>query len=96
MSKFDERSRILTVLFAIASLLVTIFILYQSTRTIVESSAISGKFSAVIQSIIDPDYRIPQKMFHHFVRKAAHFAEFSALGFFVGGFTVNQIGRAHV
>lgn len=44
------------------------------------SGAQSGRITRFLQSILDPQGTIPQERFHHFVRKAAHFTEFAALG----------------
>lgn len=89
MNKFKNRNGALALFFAIASTAIMLFIFYQSLKSIGESSVVSGRLSAQIQPIVDPQYRVPQKVFHHYIRKFAHFAEFSALGFCIGGFSVN-------
>lgn len=55
------------------------------------SGAQSGRLTAFLLGILDPNGRIPVESFHHFVRKMAHFTEFALLGTLVGGL-VRRIG----
>ena len=66
--------------FAIITLLIVAFIWSNSCKSGAESGAQSGRVTLLLQSILDPDGKIPEENFHHFVRKAAHFTEFATLG----------------
>ena len=46
------------------------------------SGNISGHFSAILMSFINKaGFTIDSQLFHHYIRKAAHFSEYAALGF---------------
>ncbi len=84
--------------FALLTLMIAAFIWSNSCKSGAESGAQSGRVTRFLQSILDPDGKIPEENFHHFVRKAAHFTEFAALGLCLCGlfraiFRVN--GSAH-
>ena len=70
--------RILT--FVLLIMLIVAFIWSNSCKSGAESGAQSGRVTRFLQGIFDPEGRIPEESFHHFVRKAAHFTEFAALG----------------
>ena len=84
--------------FALLTLMIVAFIWSNSCKSGAESGAQSGRVTRFLQSILDPDGKIPEESFHHFVRKAAHFTEFATLGLALCGlfraiFRVN--GSAH-
>ena len=86
------------ILFAVLTLLIIAFIWNNSLASREASGAQSGRITKLLQSILDPAGKILQESFHHFVRKAAHFTEFAALGLALCGlfraiFRVN--GSAH-
>ena len=85
MSRCDLRRRE-TALFGILAMLTILFIWGNSCLSKELSGASSGVVTRFLRSIFDPNGKIPVEIFHHFVRKAAHFIEFAALGLFVGGF----------
>ena len=68
------------ILFAVLTLLIIAFIWNNSLASREASGAQSGRITRFLQSILDPGGKIPQESFHYFVRKAAHFTEFAALG----------------
>ncbi len=76
--------------FLILSLLMVTFIFSQSLKSRAVSSGESEQVLGTVQRILiwlkleaDP------YLLHVFIRKAAHFAEFSALGVCIGGYTLN-------
>ena len=72
-------------IFAILSLLLICFIFSNSAQPREESAAQSMSIVRILKPILDPYGRIPEDVFHNYVRKAAHFAEFAALGFSLMG-----------
>ena len=68
-------------IFFCGALVVTAFIFYQSCKSMDESGATSGALMALLKPIFDPNNRISVEVFHHHLRKTAHFVEFCALGF---------------
>ena len=70
------------------SLLTTAFIWGNSLPSIPDSAAQSTAVAETVQPIVDPQQKIESSTFHNYLRKAAHLAEFFALGLFVCGFTV--------
>ena len=70
------------------SLMTVVFIWGNSLPSIAESKEQSSAVAAKIQSIVDPQQKIEPSVFHQYVRKTAHLAEFALLGLFVCGFTV--------
>lgn len=81
--------------FLVLSILMVLFIFGQSIKSRAVSSSESGQILSVVQRILawmklDMD---PYPL-HVFIRKTAHFAEFSALGVCVGGYTAN-LGYEH-
>lgn len=81
-----RRIRAGTLLFAALSLLLLCFIWGQSLLPRSQSAAESRFLMDVIKPLLDPGNRIPEELFHHYLRKAAHFAEYAALGFCLCGF----------
>lgn len=74
------------IVFAILSLLVLAFIFSNSLQTAEVSAQRSGSLSGGLKAFFDPHNRLTLEQFDHYVRKAAHFSEFAALGFFLMGF----------
>ena len=72
-------------IFAILSLLLLCFIFSNSAQPREESAAQSMSIVSILKPLLDPHDRIPEDVFHNAVRKAAHFAEFAALGFSLAG-----------
>ena len=72
-------------IFAILSLLLICFIFSNSAQPREESAAQSMSIVRILKPILDPYGRISEDVFHNYVRKAAHFTEFAALGFSVMG-----------
>ena len=67
-------------IFFCGALVVTAFIFYQSCKSMDESGATSSALMALLKPIFDPNNQIPAEVFHHYLRKTAHFVEFCALG----------------
>ena len=83
--KVQRSKRIQGIIFAILSLLLICFIFSNSAQPRSESAARSSALMSLIKPILDPYNRIEDDVFHHYVRKAAHFTEFAALGFSLMG-----------
>lgn len=84
MNKYDLHNRRAVVLLSILTGLMIVFIWSNSCLSREESGAQSGRITAFLLGILDPDGRIPVENFHHFVRKMAHFTEFALLGGLMG------------
>ena len=96
MNKFKAKG---VVLFAILTALVIAFIWSNSCKSGEVSGAQSGAVTRFLQAILDPNGSIPEEIFHHFVRKTAHFVEFALLGAMVSGLFIGihlQTGRRYV
>ena len=74
-------------IFAILALLLICFIFSNSTQSRSESIERSSVVMEFLKPLLDPHDRISDDVFHHYVRKAAHFTEFAALGFSLMGFS---------
>ena len=74
------------IIFAILALLLVCFIFSNSLRPRGESDDQSRAVMQLIKPILDPHDRISDAVFHHYLRKTAHFTEFAALGFLLVGF----------
>lgn len=72
-------------IFGLLTVLAVTFIFNNSLQGPEESNSRSGVIMRFLRSILDPHGKIPQETFHWFVRKAAHFSEFAALGFSLFG-----------
>lgn len=83
-----QRKRFL-ILFAVLSVLVAGFILSQSMLPREDSAEQSGWVMDLIKPFLDVENQVPEETFHLWIRKAAHFMGFAALGLCVGGFCVN-------
>ena len=77
------------IVFAVLTAALLCFIWGQSLAPIGASDAESRGVLRWLQPLIDPQGRIDEESFHHFVRKAAHFSEFAALGFCMCGWFLN-------
>ena len=78
-------------LFTILSLLILSFIFGNSLQSREESSAKSRGIMDLLRPLLDPFGRLTEDELHHFVRKLAHFTEFAALGFCLGGAALNTL-----
>ena len=73
------------VVFAILTAALLCFIWGQSLTSADASQDESMGIVAWLKPILDPQGRVDDEVFHHAVRKAAHFSEFAALGFCMCG-----------
>ena len=78
-------------IFTILSLLILSFIFGNSLQSREESSAQSRGIMDLLRPLLDPFGRLTEDELHHFVRKLAHFTEFAALGFCLGGAALNTL-----
>jgi VanZ family protein len=74
------------IMFGLLSLLMTGFIWGNSLQNADQSSAQSTPVAETLQPVLDPHEKMEKPVFHDFVRKLAHVAEFLVLGLCVGGF----------
>ena len=79
IKKPDRRGWVMIILWILTAATLC-FIFSNSIASREESGAASHGLSAFLQSIIDPNQKIDPDIFHTFVRKLAHFAEFFILG----------------
>lgn len=77
------------IIFCGLSFLAAAFIFFQSLQSTEGSVAVSGRLTAFLRRLLDPQGRIAEENFHLAVRKLAHFVEFAVLGAFVGGAAVS-------
>jgi len=89
MNQFKKKSKRAVALYGIASLLVLAVIYSQSLFSREASGNLSGFVMRILKPLLDPNDRIDHELFHFWIRKAAHFTEFSALGLCLGGFSVH-------
>jgi len=75
-----------TVVFMILTLLVVCFIFRNSLKNIAQSKEQSSQIVELLEPILAPVFNGSEEKMDVFVRKAAHFVEFSMLGFCLGGF----------
>lgn len=83
-----------TVVFFILTLIATGFIFYNSMQNPVESEERSLAIVEQVKPLLDAEGRMTQKAFNDMIRALAHLAEFSVLGFSLGGLFVSLQGRA--
>jgi len=88
MNRFEKKTKRAAALYGIASLLILAVIYSQSLFTREASGNLSGFVVSILKPLLDPNDRIDGELFHHLVRKAAHFTDFSVLGLCLGGFSV--------
>ena len=74
------------VAFAVLTVLLLCFIWGQSTLPREVSAGESSRLMQFFKPLLDPNGRIEDEVFHHYLRKAAHFSEYAALGFSMSGF----------
>ena len=77
------------IIFGILTALVLCFIWGQSLLPHDISAGESGRLMGVLKPLLDPRGRVDEEVFHHLLRKAAHFTEYAALGFCMCGFLKN-------
>ena len=91
MRRFLDKHIVLLTLIPVLAVMIVIFRF--SSQTGEESGALSDRITAFVISVVRPDYdaldAAGQALLFgrvsHLVRKAAHFSEFAALGFFLLG-----------
>ena len=82
----QQKSKLIQgIIFAILALLLICFIFSNSAQSRSESIERSSVVMEFLKPLLDPHDRISDDVFHHYVRKAAHFTEFAALGFSLMG-----------
>lgn len=81
------------VFFAGMSVLTICFIFSNSLKNGIESGAQSARVAEFLRRILDPNHQMDEELFHFCVRKLAHFAEFSALGFWLKGADLTRKNR---
>ena len=69
---------------------VIFFIFSNSAESGPESNAKSGAVAQFLAPLLNPFGRMDDAAFHKLVRKLAHFVEFAALGFSLGGFACSM------
>ena len=84
MNRFDVLKRKSVMVLSVLTVLIVAFIWSNSFVSGEESGARSGSVTKFLLSILDPNGRIPEDSFHHFIRKTAHFVEFAVLGVVLG------------
>ena len=82
-----------TVVFVILTLLVVCFIFRNSLKNIAQSREQSGQIVEILEPILAPVFDNSEEKMEMFIRKAAHFVEFAALGFCLGGFADGLCSR---
>ncbi len=81
------------ILFMALTGLLICFIWGQSMLPQKTSAAESSRLMNLIKPLLDPGDRIDGETFHHYIRKAAHFSEYAALGFCMSGFFRNLVWK---
>ena len=82
----QQKSKLIReIIFAVLALLLVCFIFSNSAQSRSESIDQSRALMAFLKPLLDPQGRISDSTFHHYLRKAAHFTEFAALGFSLMG-----------
>lgn len=71
--------------FVTLSLLTTICIFSNSMKNGRESNAQSQPIVEAVERVLDPQDKLPTKVFNYIVRKSAHIIEFSVLGLLLAG-----------
>ena len=77
------------IIFGILTALVLFFIWGQSLLPRDVSAGESSDIMRWLKPVLDPGSRVDDEVFHHLLRKAAHFTEYAALGFCMAGFLNN-------
>ena len=83
------KRRLPAVIFGVFTLLILCFIWGQSMMPRDVSAGESESLMQLLKPIFDPAGKIEDGIFHHYLRKAAHFCEYAAFGFCVSGFFGN-------
>ena len=77
------------IIFGVLTALLLCFIWGQSVLPHDLSAGESSRLMAFLKPLLDPRGRIDDGVFHHYLRKTAHFTEYAALGFCMSGFLKN-------
>ena len=86
---YSKGNKIWAGVFAVLTFLLLCFIWGQSMLPREASAAESSRWMLVLKPLLDPGNQISDDTFHHYLRKAAHFSEYAALGFCMSGFLMN-------
>ncbi len=89
LQRYVEMRKVRTIAFAVLVLLLICFIWGQSMMPRDASARESTFLMRLLKPLLDPNNRISSKLFHHYLRKAAHFTEYAALGFCMSGFLLS-------
>lgn len=81
------------IIFSLLAMLVVGYIFYNSSQTSQVSNERSNEIVEEIKPIVDPKGKIDKQDFNEYVRKAAHFFEFSLLGLALGGVMACVYGK---
>ena len=79
-SQIEKHRRVQFVLLILLIAAQTIFIFGNSMLDKEDSKQASLGICAFFKRLLDPQNRIDQEVFHHYIRKLAHFTEFGVLG----------------
>ena len=89
LQRYVEMRKVRTIAFAALLLFLICFIWGQSMMPRDASARESTFLMRLLKPLLDPNNRISSKLFHHYLRKAAHFTEYAALGFCMSGFLLS-------
>ena len=89
LQRYVEMRKVRTIAFAVLLLLLISFIWGQSMMPRDASARESTFLMRLLKPLLDPNNRISSKLFHHYLRKAAHFTEYAALGYCMSGFLLS-------
>ena len=81
------------IVFSLLAALVAGYIFYNSSQTSQVSNERSNEIVEQIKPVIDPEGKIEKEDFNEYVRKIAHFLEFSLLGLALGGVMACAYGK---
>ena len=85
----EKRFFLRSFVFAVLSFLTMCFIFCQSILSMEASANMSTGFMVLLKPILDPNGIFSNEIFHHYLRKWAHFTEFAVFGCLFCCFTVN-------
>ncbi len=88
--RYSQKIRPSVVIYAILSVLMCAFIFLQSFLPAQQSGALSMGVSQWVYPLVNRYWNLSQELFHHLIRKAAHFTEFFFLGLSITGFCLSM------
>ena len=89
LPRYGTMKRRKAIIYGVFACLLLCFIWGQSMLPRDASAGESGYLMRLIKPLLDPAGNIDEVIFHHYLRKTAHFTEYAALGFFLCGFYKN-------